>query len=71
MITSTQNPKIKLVRQLLTQTKARKKQGAFVLEGIRLLEEAFNSRFAPQLLLYTADLDQRGLPLLINLNPGV
>jgi TrmH family RNA methyltransferase len=63
MITSTQNPKIKLVRQLLTQTKARKKEGAFVLEGIRLLEEAFNSHFAPELLLYTADLDQRGLSL--------
>ena len=63
MITSTQNPKIKLVRQLLTQTKARKKQGAFVLEGIRLLEEAYHSHFAPELLIYTADLDQRGLAL--------
>ena len=63
MITSTQNPKIKLVRQLLNQSKARKKQGAFVLEGIRLLEEAFNTQFAPQLLLYTTDLDQRGLQL--------
>lgn len=64
MITSTQNPKIKLVRQLLTQTKARKKQGTFVLEGIRLIEEALKSDFAPELLLYTADLDQRGISLI-------
>jgi TrmH family RNA methyltransferase len=70
MITSTHNPKIKLVRQLLTQTKARKKQGAFVLEGIRLLEEAFNSHFSPQLLLYTADLDQRGLSLVNKFESG-
>ena len=70
MITSTQNPKIKLVRQLLTQTKARKKQGAFVLEGIRLLEEAFNSPFTPELLLYTADLDQRGVSLVKEFETG-
>ncbi len=70
MITSTQNSKIKLVRQLLTQTKARKKQGAFVLEGIRLLEEAFNSPFTPELLLYTADLDQRGLSLVKEFESG-
>jgi len=70
MITSTQNSKIKLVRQLLTQTKARKKQGAFVLEGIRLLEEAFNSHFSPELLLYTAELDQRGLSLVNKFESG-
>jgi len=63
MITSSQNPKIKLVRQLLNQSKARKKKGAFVLEGIRLLEEAVNTEFSPQLLLYTTELDQRGCQL--------
>jgi len=63
MITSTQNPKIKQVRQLLTQTKARKKQQAFVLEGIRLLEEAINTPFTPEVVLYTEELEERGLSL--------
>ncbi len=47
----------------MNQSKARKKKGAFVLEGIRLLEEAVNTQFAPQMLLYTSDLDQRGRQL--------
>jgi TrmH family RNA methyltransferase len=64
MITSTQNSKIKLVRQLLSQTKTRKKQQAFVLEGIRLLEEAFNTPFTPELVLYTEELELRGRTLI-------
>jgi TrmH family RNA methyltransferase len=63
MITSNQNPKIKRVRQLLSQAKIRKKQAAYVLEGIRLLEEAYQSNTDPDLILYTADLDPRGQDL--------
>lgn len=63
MITSLQNPKIKRVRLLNSQSKSRKKQGAFVLEGVRLLEESLNAGIDPELVLHTPDLDQRGTEL--------
>ncbi|MBI4731488.1 MAG: 23S rRNA (guanosine(2251)-2'-O)-methyltransferase RlmB, partial [Chloroflexi bacterium] len=40
MITSAQNPKLKLVRALLGRSKERRDAGAFVAEGVRLVEEA-------------------------------
>jgi len=63
MITSPQNPKIKRVRTLLASSKNRKNEGAFILEGIRLLEEALQAGIRADLLLYTPELDQRGLDL--------
>ncbi len=43
MITSPQNPKLKLVRALMNRPKARREQKAFVAEGIRLVEEALHA----------------------------
>ena len=40
MITSTDNKRIKNVISLLEKSKARKEQDAFVIEGIKLFEEA-------------------------------
>ncbi|MCR5280017.1 MAG: RNA methyltransferase [Lachnospiraceae bacterium] len=40
MITSADNKKIKNVVQLITKAKARREQDAFVIEGIKLFEEA-------------------------------
>jgi len=40
MITSPHNPKLKLVRALLGRAKERREAGAFVVEGVRLVEEA-------------------------------
>ena len=40
MITSTQNPKIQRIRDLLAHSRSRSEQKAFVIEGIRLVEEA-------------------------------
>jgi tRNA G18 (ribose-2'-O)-methylase SpoU len=40
MITSDKNPKIQQVRALIERSKERKKQAAFVIEGVRLMEEA-------------------------------
>jgi TrmH family RNA methyltransferase len=65
MITSAQNPRIKRVKLLISQAKARRKQAAYVLEGVRLLEEALGSGLAPELLLYTPELDARGRELVI------
>jgi len=60
MISSAQNPKIKRIRLLQTQTRSRKKEAAFVVEGIRLLEEALQTGQVPELVIYTRDLDERG-----------
>lgn len=64
MITSTRNPKLQQVRRLLMQSKARRKANAFVLEGVRLIEEAFQSAWPVQLILWSDDLSSRGRHLL-------
>ena len=63
MITSVQNPKIKFVRDLQNQPKARHAAQAFVVEGVRLVEEALATDWKAQLVLYTADLGERGQKL--------
>jgi len=63
MISSVQNPKIKRIRLLQTQSRSRKKELAFIVEGIRLLEEAQNTYQVPELVIYTSDLDPRGQKL--------
>ena len=63
MITSRQNQKIKRVKQLTSQAKFRKKGNAYVVEGIRLLEEALQADQLPELILYAPDLDRRGQTL--------
>jgi TrmH family RNA methyltransferase len=60
MITSASNEKIKLVRALQTQRRAREKEQLFVLEGVRLLEEALHAQTAVRLVLHTDALDARG-----------
>lgn len=60
MITSRHNPKVQLARRLQEQAKARREQRAFVIEGVRLAEEALNSRWTAQQVLFTAQLDERG-----------
>ena len=46
MITSTQNPKLKLARSLMGRPKERHAARAFVAEGVRLVEEALSCRVA-------------------------
>lgn len=60
MITSNQNSKIKLVRALLSRSKERREAGAFVVEGVRLFEEAINSNWEIKLVLYDETLSERG-----------
>lgn len=59
MITSTTNEKIKLVRALQAQRRAREKEQLFILEGVRLLEEALQAHAPVQLILHTDALDAR------------
>lgn len=64
MITSPQNAKIKTIRHLQNRGKAREEEGAFVIEGLRLVEEAQLSGWQPELVIYTPDLDFRGIDLI-------
>ncbi len=63
MITSSQNPKLKLARALLGRPKERREARAFVAEGIRLLEEALSADWPVRYILYTDGLSQRGQEL--------
>jgi TrmH family RNA methyltransferase len=60
VITSSQNSKIKLVRSLLGRAKERREAGAFVVEGVRLVEEAFNNHWEFQFALYDETVSERG-----------
>ena len=64
MITSSHNPKIQKVRALLAQRSERESAQAFVVEGVRLCEEAHAAGWQPSLLLYSQQLSLRGRRLL-------
>ncbi|HET9908449.1 MAG TPA: RNA methyltransferase, partial [Anaerolineales bacterium] len=60
MITSSQNSKIKLVRALFGRAKERREAEAFVVEGVRLVDEAVNSNWGFKFALYSDDLSEHG-----------
>jgi RNA methyltransferase, TrmH family len=64
MITSSQNPKLKLVRALTGRARERREENAFVVEGVRLVEEAVNAGWKFQYALYADGLSERGINLL-------
>ncbi len=53
MITSTQNPRVKQVRLLQAQARARRKEGRIVLEGQRLVGDALAQGQLPDFVFYT------------------
>ena len=63
MITSSQNPKLKLARALMGRAKERREANAFVVEGVRLIEEAVTSGWKFQFVLYSDGLSERGQDL--------
>ena len=67
MITSTHNPKLKLIRALQGRAKERRDAGAFVAEGIRLVEEAYSTNWPFRFILYDEVLNKRGSSLVENL----
>lgn len=69
MITSSQNSKIKLVRTLLGRAKERREANAFVVEGVRLVEEATSSHWKFQFVLYDESLSERGKSQIESLQP--
>jgi TrmH family RNA methyltransferase len=64
MITSSQNSKIKLVRALLGRAKERREANAFVIEGVRLVEEAAERKWLFRFVLYDETLNERGKSLI-------
>jgi TrmH family RNA methyltransferase len=70
MITSVRNPKIQGIRSLQGRSKARREAGSFVVEGVRLVEEAVNSAWKARAAFYTRDLDIRGQNLVDALKTG-
>jgi RNA methyltransferase, TrmH family len=60
MITSNQNPKIKFARSLFGRAKERRDAAAFVIEGVRLVEEAIKANWPIQFVLYDDSLNERG-----------
>lgn len=68
MITSNQNPKIRRVRELLAKRSERDASGSFVVEGVRLVEEAFASGWPVELVLFSGELSARGQQALSRLS---
>lgn len=64
MITSSQNPKLKLARALMGRARERREANAFVAEGVRLIEEAVIAGWKFQFVLYSDGLSERGQDLI-------
>ncbi|MCS7282716.1 MAG: RNA methyltransferase [Anaerolineae bacterium] len=66
MITSLKNDRVRLVRALQERRRVRQRERRFVVEGIRLCEEAARAGFRPHFVFYTdqARQDERALSLL-------
>lgn len=64
LITSPQNSQIQLVRKLLSQSKSRLREQAFVAEGVRLLEDGLNSTFPLKVILRKENPSPRALEFL-------
>ncbi len=67
MITSAQNPKLKLARQLMGRPRDRQEAGAFVAEGVRLVEEALAAGWRIRTVLHAAGLSGRASALVQDL----
>jgi TrmH family RNA methyltransferase len=67
MITSTQNPKLKLARSLMGRPRERHEAHAFVVEGVRLVEEALAAEWPIRFVLHASGLSERGRELITKL----
>ena len=59
MLTSTKNPRIQRIRKLQNSVQNRRKEALFVVEGVRLVEEAASANWKPEFVLYTEDIHDR------------
>ena len=64
MITSISNPKIQYMRSLLNKRSSREENQAFVVEGVRLVEEVERSGLKPRSIIFSKKLSSRGMKLI-------
>jgi RNA methyltransferase, TrmH family len=64
MITSARNSKLKLARSLAGRPKERLEAQAFLVEGVRLVEEALAADWPVRFVLYSGGLNERGRDLI-------
>ena len=64
ILTSIQNPKIQRVRRLRAQKKARDEEGKFMIEGVRLVEEALRQNALLETIFYAEPASARVRTLL-------
>jgi TrmH family RNA methyltransferase len=67
VISSTSNPRIKLVRALQTRRAERERERTFVIEGVRLAREAVRAQAHVRMVLHTEQTDARGRGLVNSL----
>lgn len=63
MITSTKNQHVQHIRELLAKKSTREEHDSFIVEGVRLCEEAMISGLPPRLVFYSDACSARGLEL--------
>lgn len=68
MISSAQNAKVKQIRALAGRARDRREAGAFLAEGVRLVEEALAAGWPFRYVLHTGDLSGRGRELIRQLS---
>ena len=61
VITSVHNPLVQRIKGLQANRRDREREGRFVIEGVRLLEEASAAHIRLELVLHERDLDSRAL----------
>jgi TrmH family RNA methyltransferase len=66
VITSRKNPRIQRIKKLLSSSSYRQSEKAFIIEGVRLVEEAITSGWVIQELYISDDLSERGKSFLAN-----
>ncbi|MEA4812191.1 MAG: RNA methyltransferase [Anaerolineaceae bacterium] len=69
IISSAQNSRVQLVHKLMGQSKARRKEGLFVAEGPRLVEDGLHSAFPLEFMFYRAHRSARSQALLAAFPP--
>ncbi len=63
LITSRKNTRIQQIKKLLSSTSFRQSEGVFIVEGVRLVEEALASGWALREILVSTGLNPRGRDL--------
>jgi len=66
IITSRKNTRIQQIKKLLSSASLRHSEGVFIIEGVRLVEEAFASKWVIQEIYVTDSLNSRGQKLFEN-----